>query len=82
LIALIWVSSLEHCGIGIGKDLAVLLTHDVDSPWRYRCWRPPLKAIARATTDGKLFAEGARYIWDWVASSLKIKPDTGCTFQE
>ena len=52
----------------------------MDSPWRYRWWRPPLKAIARAINDGKLFAEGARYIWDWVASSLKIKPDPGWTF--
>ncbi len=63
-----------------GKELAVLLTHDVDSLWRYRWWRPPVRAIARSVANDRQFAKSLHYFWDWIAPSLKIKPDPFWTF--
>ena len=62
-----------------GKDFAVLLTHDVDEIQKYRWWCPPLKSIARTIKHGQ-FSRTLCYIWDWIASSLKIKPDPYWTF--
>lgn len=79
-----WIDSLnldiKFRTLWDGKDLAILLTHDVDSPWRYKWWRPPLKTIARAIANGKLFTDALRYTWDWCASSLRIKQDPGWNF--
>lgn len=64
-----------------GRDLAVMLTHDVDLVRKYRWWRPPLKSLARTIKRGQ-FGKALHYGLDWITSSLKIKSDPYWNFDE
>jgi len=64
-----------------GKNLAVILTHDVDLIRKYRWWLPPLNSLAR-TIKRRQLAKSLHYGIDWTTSSLKIKPDPYWNFDE